>query len=1309
MKIPHKIKLLSLLLLFIAASIPATSAHSANLFIDPASPLVQVGGEITLCVNNPSGDVKWSSIEGEIEKTGTSVKYKAPDYVAIDAVTAKDSAGNVGTVIVVVQEKAKIDERFLKENANWEVFTSRKLILSLLLSDDGKTLWSGTSGGLEKRDAVTGEIIQVLTSLDGLPSNWIRSLLSDGSGGLWIGIDGGGVAHFRSDGTWKVFNTYNSKLPSNYFRSFLSDGSGGLWIETGIFTGSSWLSCGLDHLKPDGTWEVSNKDTGLPDNLVLSLLSDGSGGLWLGTWGGGLARLKSDGTSEVFNTDNSGLPDNYVECLLSDGNGGLWIGTDKGGLAHKKSDGIWEVFNTENSELPDNYVPSFLSDGSSGLWIGTSGGLAHKKSDGTWEMFNRNNSELQSNNILSLLSDGSGGLWIGTNNNGLAHKKPDGKWDIFKTDNSGLQDTWVSSLLSDGKDGLWIGTQWGGLAHKKSDGTWELFNSSNSKLPNNWVLSLLSDGSAGLWIGTDKGGFSHFKADGTWNTWTLSNTSSGNFINVISLLPDGNGGAWIGMDGGDLAHLKSDDTWEMFSTHNLPDNHLLSMLSDGSGGLWIGTATGGLVHFKSDGTFGEVFNKENSNLPINEVRSLLSDGNGGLWIGTYGGGIAHFKSNGTLSTWSVFNKDNSGLPSNYIQSLLSDGMGGLWIGTYYGGVAHLKSDGTWEIFNIDNSGLSENWIISLLSDGNGGVWIGTRNEGLSHLTFSSGQIQEEQYLKNGRAAIIIAGGGNTDDNALWDSTAKISNYAYKMLNKRGFFNTDIHYISPMDWADFNGDGINDKIVDSPNPARQIQLSDIQAAFDWAKTKGTLNQPLYIFFTDHGGKEHLQLARGVYIEASELKTMLDDYQKTTGNKVVFVIDACHSGTMVKALAGENRAIISSTDTGLAYFDRTEDQSFTYFVINGLFKGMNFVEAFHDAASKQKKLLGRLSDYQKVSAGTSYNFAQEPQFDDTGDGVYNIAVDGDWLKKVSVNGTWTKADVTLAIEPVTQSGVVSTSGSGGGSSGAVPLKAKAALASGVVRRVWAVIRPPQMDILVDSTGIPLLAFPKVDLSLPKNSSNAEAETADSDNPNSEEQNIYKGSWNGFVYNGEYEITFYAEDNEGNIESSESIKLTVGDGMACPERASLKVSATGNSINDSAGNTDNIGKIVYTSGDTLKISITENLAYGYDLYVALFMPDGNFVALKSPLKDSNQLQKENFNKLYWGDRWIDTSRNTNMGKVVDVVDILLSEEILSQNTAYQGKLPLGSYCVYAALIPQGEDLLNAAGKGLFVLDGVCFEVVK
>ncbi|BAP57552.1 two-component system sensor histidine kinase/response regulator [Thioploca ingrica] len=149
-------------------------ALAADLKFDP-TPIVEINKTITLSVSGTVGTIEWIVMKGKIQGDGNQITYLAPDQAGWDAVTVLDSEGNTGLVKVVINPP----NDFSPENAQWEVFTNRSSIQALLLSEDGKTLWVGTDGGLEKRDAQTGEIQQVLTNLDGLPDNRVSALLSD--------------------------------------------------------------------------------------------------------------------------------------------------------------------------------------------------------------------------------------------------------------------------------------------------------------------------------------------------------------------------------------------------------------------------------------------------------------------------------------------------------------------------------------------------------------------------------------------------------------------------------------------------------------------------------------------------------------------------------------------------------------------------------------------------------------------------------------------------------------------------------------------------------------------------------------------------------------------------------------------------------------------------------------------------------------------------------------------------------------------------------------------------------------------------
>ncbi len=641
--------------------------------------------------------------------------------IAFFYITGMTWAGDL--LIDTASPLVAVEKRISEGNASWEVYTNRNNIKSLLLSDDKETLWVGTSGGLEERNAHSGELKKIYTNHDGLPDNWAISLLSDGNEGIWVGTYSG-LARLMQDGTFQVYDESNSELPDNAVKSLLLDGNGDIWIGT---------SGGLAHLMQDGTFQVYDESNSeLPDNAVEFLLLDGNGGIWVGTTYGGLAHLMQDGTFQVYNESNSGLPDNNVNSLLLDGNGGIWVGTSYGGLVHLSHDGTFQVYDESNSELPDNWINFLLLDDNGGIWIGTIGGLAYLSKNGTFHVYDKFNSDLTDKNVLFLLLDGNGGIWVGTYGDGLVHLSHDGTFQVYDESNSELPDNTVTLLLLDGNGGIWIGTT-GGLAHLMQDATFQLYNRSNCDLPGNNVNSLLSDGNGGIWGGTN-GGLTHLSHDGTFQVYDKSNSDlPEQWINV--LLSDGNGGIWVGTPVG-LAHLSQDGTLQVYIMSNsnlLPAaNFVNSLLLDGNGGIWIGTGSqlyqgGGLFHLMENGT-SHVYDKSNSDLPYSGAQSLLSDENGGIWAGTVRG-LFHLMENGTFQ---VYDTSNSDLPDNEILSLLSDGNGGIWIGTG-GGIANMMQDTTFQVYDTSNSDLPNNRVASLLLDGNGRIWIGTGGGGIANM------------------------------------------------------------------------------------------------------------------------------------------------------------------------------------------------------------------------------------------------------------------------------------------------------------------------------------------------------------------------------------------------------------------------------------------------------------------------------------------------------------------------------------------------------------------------------------------------
>jgi Leucine-rich repeat (LRR) protein len=477
------------------------------------------------------------------------------------------------------------------------------------------------------------------------------------------------------------------------------------------------------------------------------------------------------------------------------------------------------------------------------------------------------------------------------------------------------------------------------------------------------------------------------------------------------------------------------------------------------------------------------------------------------------------------------------------------------------------------------------------------------------------------------AAIIIAGGGSDDTNTLWDTTAATSNYIYKMLYKRGFKHEEIDYLSPQSYADINGDGLDDDIVDIPKTPRALKVEDVREVFTRAKNRGRLNQPLYVFFTDHGGPSRVLIAKNSYLEVEDFKAILDDYQNETGNQVALVIDTCYSGSLLQKLIAPNRAIISSTGDGLAYFDRSSKQGFSRFFAEGLLKGMNFSEAFNYAHKEQTKLVNSFFDDRD----------QNPQWHD--------GRDGQWLQNLFINRDFTVGDFTLTVSAITPSNKDLQADD------TLPLMAEIIIAKGTIEKAWAVLKPPKINIVMDSYGTPILSFPRLKLS------------------RTQKENIWASTWGDAVYNGEYEIIFSAEDNEGNIDSSEPITINVIGGVESPEKSSVRIE---------------LEKESYNLGEHFQARLIEELGWGYDLYAAVVIPDGNFFALT----------KENeFAPVNEAAKW---EKQRKPHSSVILLDLILPDN-----------LPIGEYCLYGILSPEDESVLETVEMWEWTLR--CFEVQK
>lgn len=539
-------------------------------------------------------------------------------------------------------------------------------------------------------------------------------------------------------------------------------------------------------LPQDFVSRIWNKQQGLPDDSVTSILQTRDGYLWVGT-AGGLARF--DGVNFTVMSperwkSNATLS---VTALCEDSSGKLWIGTQDSGLLCCQ-DGVVTPF-SEHNDLRSIAINS-IADTGTALWIGTSSGLFRLEGEQLTQFTKKDG--LPNDFISNVHLARSGTLWITTRGGMCEFKDGRLKTVPFQTDSPGRSpeslgvyedrlgnqwaygDTYLVNLtdgkhlnhfgsgdaassriwsLCEGRDGeLWIGTSGRGLY---------CFVKGNFELPaldnelNSDVHAICEDRQGNLWLGTQSDGLVRLQP----RNIRMLDTSAGLPIRpAVCLAFNPNGHAWVDFHHGGL-YTGTADGFEHFSPETLPSlqNLVSSICPEGNSNLWIGTMGAGLycvagqrcLHLTTaDG------------LSDNNILSLARDSDGTIWIGTRAG-LCQI-SNGVLMAAG----DTGGLSGKAISVLSPAHSGGVWLGSSDGTIVRVNRG---QIRRLSSASVvSGKAIRALYEDTAERVWIGTEN---GHLECIAGDRFLNWDLPTGSPDRSILGIVVTGEGDLWISTA----------------------------------------------------------------------------------------------------------------------------------------------------------------------------------------------------------------------------------------------------------------------------------------------------------------------------------------------------------------------------------------------------------------------------------------------------------------------------------------------------------------------------------------------------------
>ncbi len=227
------------------------------------------------------------------------------------------------------------------------------------------TLWIATRDAGFRRWR-EGRWLAPVTVDQGLSHNGAWSLDFGQDGSLWSAAFSPSLDHLGADGRATIL-TADDGLGSGRVLAVLADRYGDVWVST---------SGGLGRLHGG---QVTNytTDDGLVHNQTLCLTEPPSGStngrIWVGTNGGFSVWSEEEGFRSF--TKKDGLRNDRIWSILPDARDGAWIGTFGGGLHRLRGGRIDLVLNVSHG-LPSNDVTALVDDGSGHLWLGTTRGLA---------------------------------------------------------------------------------------------------------------------------------------------------------------------------------------------------------------------------------------------------------------------------------------------------------------------------------------------------------------------------------------------------------------------------------------------------------------------------------------------------------------------------------------------------------------------------------------------------------------------------------------------------------------------------------------------------------------------------------------------------------------------------------------------------------------------------------------------------------------------------------------------------------------------------------------------------------------------
>ncbi len=506
-------------------------------------------------------------------KNGIFQSYQPTSFVRNTAITALEQ-GNNGSLWVGTRLGLALIENDSLQKVDFAPLST--INVTSLHLDHKQRLWVGSAAkGLFVIES--GTVHRFNRENLGLSSNFIRSIFHDSQDRIWVGTDRG-VAVIDESGIRELDSV--QLAPQIFTNAIIEDHLGNIWMGS---------NDGLRRFNDQ--FEALEKTLGMDSHIVQSLYQDEEKNIWVGTYRGGLLRLKQ---SKFLNLGRlEGLANEVINAVYED-DSVVWIGSDDG-LASFRN-GIFENYQLGRRSA-GNRIRDILRDSRGRLWLCTYYGLVQFESGRTLRRITTVQG-LSSNNTRRIVEDSKGNLWVGTAN-GLNRISDEGVKSFGLE--SGLGDLFVMSLFIDRQDQLWVGTDGGGAYLKQGTEFTPAFSEESG---HDIIFNIAQDYNGAYWLSSNRGII--YRSDSIQYNLTQEQGLISN--NIFQTIIDETGQIWITSDRG-LMRTNRNELMEVITGRSEAlENYRIFDRSDGlrtsqitaasksiqtaGGNLWIATLNG---------------------------------------------------------------------------------------------------------------------------------------------------------------------------------------------------------------------------------------------------------------------------------------------------------------------------------------------------------------------------------------------------------------------------------------------------------------------------------------------------------------------------------------------------------------------------------------------------------------------------------------------------------------------------------------------------------------------------------------------